>query len=118
MLQVLLRWEMQRGVSTAFKAVNPKHIASNLEALHWELPPEDMRALTTIAYAVSPKALIHLHLHLASRCIYKALHSELPLRKRRVFTAVAYSVGSWKHDPSASSLCLVTGIRGHEGKRL
>ena len=66
MLQVLLRWEIQRGVSTAFKAVNPKHIAFNLEALHWELPPEDMRALTTIAYAVSPKALIHLHLNLAS----------------------------------------------------
>ena len=57
---MLLRWEMQRGVSTAFKAVNPKHIASNLEALHWELPPEDMRALTTIAYTVSPTALIHL----------------------------------------------------------
>ncbi|CAL5229700.1 g13072 [Coccomyxa viridis] len=50
--QVLLRWELQRGVSTAFKAVSPEHIQSNLEALDFELPQDDMRALTTIAYTM------------------------------------------------------------------
>ena len=59
--QVLLRWELQRGVSTAFKAVKPEHIQSNLEALNFELPPDDMRALTTIAYTVSPYPSIALH---------------------------------------------------------
>ncbi len=51
---MLLRWEIQRGVSTAFKAVDPEHIQSNLEALDFELPQDDMRALTTIAYTVRP----------------------------------------------------------------
>ncbi|CAK0784460.1 hypothetical protein CVIRNUC_007664 [Coccomyxa viridis] len=50
--QVLLRWHTQRGSSTAFKAATPEHIQSNLEALAFELPPEDMRALTTIAYTM------------------------------------------------------------------
>ena len=53
LVQVLLRWEIQRGVSTPFKAVNPEHIQSNLEALDFELPQDDMRALTTIGYSVS-----------------------------------------------------------------
>lgn len=53
---MLLRWELQRGVSTAFKAVDPKHIQSNLEAVDFELPQDDMRALTTIAYTVSSTA--------------------------------------------------------------
>ena len=53
---MLLRWHIQRGSSTAFKAVKPQHIQSNLEALTFELPPEDMRALTTIAYTVSSQS--------------------------------------------------------------
>ena len=52
---MLLRWHIQRGSSTAFKATTPQHIQSNLEALTFELPPEDMRALTTIAYTVSSR---------------------------------------------------------------
>ena len=52
---MLLRWHIQRGSSTAFKATTPQHIQSNLEALAFELPPEDMRALTTIAYTVSSR---------------------------------------------------------------
>jgi len=61
-VQVLLRWEVQRGVSTAFKAVKPEHIQSNLEALNFELPPDDMRALTTIAYTVSSRhPIVALH---------------------------------------------------------
>ena len=52
---MLLRWHIQRGSSTAFKATTPQHIQSNLEALDFELPPEDMRALTTIAYTVSSR---------------------------------------------------------------
>ena len=52
---MLLRWHLQRGSSTAFKATTPQHIQSNLEALAFELPPEDMRALTTIAYTVGSR---------------------------------------------------------------
>ena len=54
---MLLRWHIQRGSSTAFKAATPEHIQSNLEALAFELPPEDMRALTTIAYTVSSRRI-------------------------------------------------------------
>ena len=56
---MLLRWELQRGVSTAFKAVQPEHIQSNLEATDFELSPNEMRALTTIAYTVSPMQALH-----------------------------------------------------------
>ena len=67
---MLLRWELQRGVSTAFKAVQPAHIQSNLEAAGFELPPNDMRALTTIAYTVSST-----HAHLTALCAARACNS-------------------------------------------
>ena len=60
---MLLRWELQRGVGTAFKAVDPEHIQSNLEALDFELPQDDMRALTTIAYTVSSVQTTALQMH-------------------------------------------------------
>lgn len=75
-LQVLLRWELQRGASTAFKAVSPEHIKSNLEALGFQLPPEDMHALTTIAYTVSGiSQFMHTSLHficLSCKCVAKS----------------------------------------------
>ena len=54
-LQVLLRWHFQRGSSTAFKAVKPEHIQSNLEALTFALPSEDIVWVTTFFYTVSSR---------------------------------------------------------------
>lgn len=43
--QIVLRWCVQRGIVTITKASSEEHICQNLEALRFELSPEDMEMI-------------------------------------------------------------------------
>jgi len=47
--QVVLRWLLQQGVAAIPKAASAAHRAENLEALDFELPAEDMEAISGLA---------------------------------------------------------------------
>ncbi len=49
-LQVLVRWGLQRGTSTIPKSTKVSHMRANLEAAHWELPPDELKALNVLGY--------------------------------------------------------------------
>ena len=53
-LQVLVRWALQHGTSVIPKASSEEHLRSNLEALQWELPQAEFKALSSVAYQVQP----------------------------------------------------------------
>lgn len=46
--QIMLRWNIQRGVCLATKSVTAARIASNARVLDWELSEEDMERFATI----------------------------------------------------------------------
>jgi methylglyoxal/glyoxal reductase len=46
--QIVIRWEMQRGIVTIPKSVHRERIAENADILHFELDPEDMAALNAL----------------------------------------------------------------------
>ena len=50
MVQVLIRWAVQRGTSVLPKSTNPDRIASNLAVLDWGLTAADMAALSCLGY--------------------------------------------------------------------
>ena len=51
-LQVLVRWALQHGTVVIPKASSESHLRSNLEALDWELPQEDYKALSSLKFQV------------------------------------------------------------------
>lgn len=56
-VQVLVRWALQHGTIVIPKASSEAHLRSNLEALDWELPQEDMKALSSLKFQVGT----HIH---------------------------------------------------------
>lgn len=46
--QVVLRWEIQRGIITIPRSKNPAHIRENFEAAFFELDDEDMQAINSL----------------------------------------------------------------------
>jgi diketogulonate reductase-like aldo/keto reductase len=46
--QVVLRWEVQKGVVTVPKSTSPDHIRANVDIFDWELSPEDERRIDEI----------------------------------------------------------------------
>ena len=48
--QVMLRWNLQRGVCVVAKSVRPARIASNFAIFDWALAPEDVAAFGAINY--------------------------------------------------------------------
>jgi diketogulonate reductase-like aldo/keto reductase len=52
--QVLVRWALQHGTSVIPKASSEEHLRSNLDALQWELPTPEFKALSSIPYQVRP----------------------------------------------------------------
>ncbi|KAH8051105.1 oxidoreductase [Aureococcus anophagefferens] len=49
--QVMLRWNLQRGVCVVAKSVRPARIASNFAIFDWALAPEDVAAFGAISAA-------------------------------------------------------------------
>lgn len=43
--QVLLRWNIQQGVPTQARSMNPAHMQENIDVFDWELSEQDMVAL-------------------------------------------------------------------------
>ena len=52
LVQVLLRWGIQRGFSVIPKATSPDRIRENFGALSFELSSEQMEKLSTLEYQV------------------------------------------------------------------
>ncbi|MDG5472423.1 aldo/keto reductase [Jeotgalibacillus sp. ET6] len=46
--QVIIRWDIQTGVVTIPKSVNPQRIAQNADVFDFELSPEDMDKISTL----------------------------------------------------------------------
>lgn len=46
--QIVIRWDIQHGVSTIPRSSNPKHIYSNCDIFDFELTPEDMSAIDSL----------------------------------------------------------------------
>lgn len=46
--QIVIRWDLQHGVSTIPRSSNPKHIYSNCDVFDFELTPEDMAAIDSL----------------------------------------------------------------------
>merc|ERR1712139_445362 len=44
--QVLLRWQIQQGISTQPRSMNVEHMKENLDIFDWELLEEDMKQLS------------------------------------------------------------------------
>jgi diketogulonate reductase-like aldo/keto reductase len=61
-VQVLIRWALQRGTSCLPKSANPGRIASNFDAMDWQLQPEDQQALDSLPYRVSTVGLTDWHM--------------------------------------------------------
>ncbi len=47
-VQVVLRWDLQKGVSTIPKSSKPEHIDSNADIFDFELSPEDMNTIDSL----------------------------------------------------------------------
>lgn len=52
LLQVLVRWALDRGCSVLPKSTNAERIAANLAVLDWQLAPEDSQLLSNLPYRV------------------------------------------------------------------
>ncbi|KAJ8600650.1 hypothetical protein CTAYLR_006930 [Chrysophaeum taylorii] len=48
--QIILRWQLQRGIAFVSKSANPARVRSNFDIFDWELEPDDMRAFDAINY--------------------------------------------------------------------
>ena len=92
-----MRWGLQHGTAVIPRASSESHLRSNLEALDWELPSEDYKALSSFEFQVSDpqKALTflgcpghHAHLH-------------------RVFCSAQAAVVSWLFCMHRMLLCLL-----------
>lgn len=46
--QIILNWEMQKGIVTIPKSHNPQHIEDNFKSLEWDLEPEDVERIDQI----------------------------------------------------------------------
>jgi diketogulonate reductase-like aldo/keto reductase len=46
--QVLLAWDIQRGVSVIPKSVNPKRLQENFDTIHFELKEDDMKRIEAL----------------------------------------------------------------------
>lgn len=46
--QVILNWEMQKGIITIPKSSNPEHIKDNFKSLEWDLTAEDVERIDKI----------------------------------------------------------------------
>ncbi len=46
--QIVLRWEIEKGIVPLPKSTNAEHIESNLNVLDWELQPKDHTILDNL----------------------------------------------------------------------
>lgn len=60
--QVLIRWDIQRGVVTIPKSSSEKRIQENLDVFGWCIPSDDMKKLSSFSFQVDfyPNLLLEL----------------------------------------------------------
>lgn len=52
--QVLLRWNIQQGVATQARSINPTHIKDNMDVFDWTLSNADMQTLSSMPQCHTP----------------------------------------------------------------
>jgi diketogulonate reductase-like aldo/keto reductase len=116
--QVLIRWALQRGTSVIPKSTSDSRIQGNLDVLDWDIPDEDFRALTGLAFQqrmvngalwLNPKGPYKTMEDLWDEEVVECSQDALDLHLSTAGTCTSTAVGSQQHQQQQQVVKLSNG---------